>query len=229
MLKRLALNRLLFGIMLGAIATPALGAETDDGFCRNGGFPAENSNFGLAIITGKGRVYFLEDMGGCPNSDRRCRRGYYVVPGDRVITGRTNGQYVCAYFPNKGGGTAGWVDKLRLRPLAVRSNPAQSFWLGRWSQEGNPTLRITRRHGAIHIVGDAYWPGPVREKDWPPGWPHSGGIDGTLSVFGDRAHYDVDGCKVDFVLVGDMLIASDNEMCGGMNVRFDGVYRRGRA
>ena len=48
---------------------------------------------------------------------------------------------------------------------------------------------------------------------------------------GDRARYDEDSehsCKVEFSLVGDTLIASDNGLCGGANVRFDGVYRRAK-
>jgi hypothetical protein len=35
-------------------------------------------------------------------------------------------------------------------------------------------------------------------------------------------------CRVALKLVGDFLIVSDNSQCGGANVRFNGVYRRGR-
>ncbi|MCA1633634.1 MAG: hypothetical protein LC802_07935 [Acidobacteria bacterium] len=38
-----------------------------------------------------------------------------------------------------------------------------------------------------------------------------------------------DSCRVTLRLVGDYLVASDNSECGGMNVRFDGVYRRKQA
>jgi len=33
-------------------------------------------------------------------------------------------------------------------------------------------------------------------------------------------------CKATLVLLPPFLVASDNGGCGGMNVRFDGVYRR---
>lgn len=220
------MNRTLFGILLIAVATPASAAMLDDGLCRNGLFPANNDHFGLAIVNGQGRAQVLDDMNGCPKAERRCRKGYYVVPGDRVVTGRIKGSYVCAFFPNKGGGTAGWIERSRLRPLTINRNPPQSAWIGRWSSEENPIMRIMTGHRGLRITGEAYWPGPTRDDDWPPGWPHYGNIDGKLVRQSDHAHYDADGCRVDLVLVGDTLIASDNEMCGGANVRFNGVYRR---
>ena len=219
---------LLIGLVL-LVATP-LSDTVDEGDCRNGGFPSENADFGLAIIKGTGRAYLLYDMDGCPNASGQCKKSAegYVLPGDRVVTGRSKGGYVCAYFPSRGGGSAGWVDKPRLRSLAIDRTPPPSSWLGRWSDEGNPTVHIRGRRGVLHITGDMIWPGPQREKDWPPGWPRSGEIDGKLTLQGNRASYDEDDCKVEFVLVGDMLIARDNELCGGMNVRFNGVYRHGK-
>jgi len=35
-----------------------------------------------------------------------------------------------------------------------------------------------------------------------------------------------DTCTVHAQLLGDVLIVADNSECGGMNVRFNGVYRR---
>ncbi|MBC9031104.1 hypothetical protein IAG41_01740 [Sphingomonas sp. JC676] len=77
------------------------------------------------------------------------------------------------------------------------------------------------------MVGEAYWPQPEPAKDLPP--RHSGEIDGKLTLLGNRARHDQDYCKIDLALIGDILIASDNDMCGGTNVRFNGVYRRVRA
>ena len=33
-------------------------------------------------------------------------------------------------------------------------------------------------------------------------------------------------CAATFVLVGAFMIVHDNDQCGGMNVRFDGVYQK---
>jgi hypothetical protein len=35
-----------------------------------------------------------------------------------------------------------------------------------------------------------------------------------------------DICKLTLRLVGDFLVADDNGECGGVNVTFDGVYRK---
>ena len=219
---------LLFGFVVVA-AAPA-SAAADQGDCRNGGFSSENTAFGLATVKGEGRVYLLYDTEGCPSALLQCKNRGYVLPGDRLVTGRTIGDYVCAYFPNRGGGSAGWVDQSRLHPLDVNRRPPPSSWLGRWSDEGNPSLRVTDRGGILRITGQAFWPGPDRERDWPSGWPHDGEIRGQLTLNANRAHYDDGdgqyGCKIEFTLIGDTLIASDNGWCGGANVRFDGVYSR---
>jgi hypothetical protein len=213
---------LLFGLALMA-AAPAL-AATDDGRCANGGFPRENADFGLATINGLGRARLLVDITGCPKSATWCE--HYVLPGNRVVTGRTMDDYVCVYFPNRVGGSAGWVNKSRLRLSATVSSPPASSWLGRWSDEGNPSVRVTLAGAILHVDGEAFWPGPNPEKGWPIGWPHTGEIEGELTVEGNRGVYDNGECKIDFSLVGDTLIARDNSQCGGANVRFDGVYRR---
>ncbi|HEY0116443.1 MAG TPA: hypothetical protein VGB54_12055 [Allosphingosinicella sp.] len=217
----------LFAIMIGAAATPAAAQSVDDGFCRNGSFPKAQATFGFATVTGSGRLHFLEDMDGCPNAERRCRGSSYVVPGDRVVTGRSQGNYVCAYFPSRGGGTAGWVERVRLRSLRTDPAPPLSAWAGTWSDEGgNPTIRITARRGRLQGSGTAYWPGPPGSTDWPAGGVHQGAFEGELVRRGNRARHADDGCEIDFVLLGDMLLAGDNNSCGGMNVSFTGVYRR---
>src|SRR5262245_24968990 len=74
-------------------------AQDDDGFCRNGMFGEENRDFGVAVVGGKERLHFLEDMNGCPNETASCRMRSYVIAGDRLVTGREKGDYVCAYYP----------------------------------------------------------------------------------------------------------------------------------
>lgn len=218
----------VFTVMLG-LASPALSQGTDDGFCRNGGFPSENKSLGVSIVT-VGRAYLLKDMNGCPSAESQCRQRSYVVKGDEVLTGRMKGKYVCAYFPNSGGGSAGWVDMAQLKVLPIDPQPSPAAWLGWWSDNGNPTARITQKESGLHLESEAFWPGPptVRAKDWPDGWPHEGGANGPLVRSGNRAHFGDknSGCQVDFTLVGGYLLAADNGECGGANVRLDGVYQR---
>jgi hypothetical protein len=87
--------------------------------CANGTFPDEKANFGLAVINGGNRAY-LYDVDDCLNPSRceKVRAGH-VMPGERVITSRTKGNYVCIFFFSNWGST-GWVEKSRLRALAVK-------------------------------------------------------------------------------------------------------------
>lgn len=102
----------------------------DDGACRNGAFPSEQSRFALARVIDAPRLYLLGDMDGCPaKGEPACRQRSYVVNGDTVVTGRDLGHYRCAFFPNKVGGSAGWVDRSKLQALPVVV-PALQDWAG---------------------------------------------------------------------------------------------------
>lgn len=218
--------RYALAVLLFVASSPAA-AAIDDGFCRNGIFGIQNSSVGLAAITGKGRAHFLEDMDGCPNAQARCRQTSYVIPGDTVLTGRSRGRYTCVFFPNKGGGSAGWMDSARLRPLPVRRNPSLRQWVGQWSDNGDPEVRFTLRRGRLRVDGDSYWPSPNPSLEERPGGPNIGDIGEPVRVTGNRAH--APDCNVRFILLGNWLVAADPDMqCGGANVSFTGVYRRVR-
>ncbi len=96
---------------------------------------------------------------------------------------------------------------------------------GRWSNNDNPALTIIRADEGFAISGEAFWPERPGTHDYPS--VHIGVIEGPLTVFGNRARFDDGHCVVDFTLLGDMLVASGNRRCGGMNVSFSTVYSRG--
>lgn len=210
--------------LLLAMSSPGAAAISDD-FCRNGTFGVQNPSVGLAIITGKGRAYFVEDMDGCPSAERRCRQNSYVIPGNTVVTGRSKGRYVCVFFPNRGSGSAGWMEFTRLRRVPVRQNPPIREWVGQWSDLGNPEVRFYVHRGRLMVEGDSYWPSPNPSLSERPGGPNVGNIGETVRVTGNRAH--ASECNISFTLLGDLLVAADSDMqCGGANVSFTGVYRR---
>lgn len=214
-------------VLVLALSTSAT-AQPDDAdwdFCRNGLFPTEPP-FSHARVSGPGRLHFLDDMDGCPDEGARCASGPYVIEGDGVLTSKVHGAYTCAFYPSDGGGTAGWVETTRLRPLPVETEPANDAWIGKWSSDGNPEVNIRLRDGALQIGGEAYWPSPNPPIEQRPGGPNMGHIQGPLRVSGNRASYDDDYCRIDLMLVGDLLIAGDNNRCGGMNVSFSSVYKR---
>ena len=43
---------------------------------------------------------------------------------------------------------------------------------------------------------------------------------------GNHLHLEDDSCKIDLALIGKYILANDNNMCGGMNVRFWSVWKR---
>lgn len=218
--------RWLAVLLLASGATASAEPAEDWDFCRNGLFP-EEPPFAHAQVTGQGQLRFLEDMDGCLDKGATCPARGYVIPGDRVLTSKVHGAYTCAFYPGRGGGTAGWVETARLRPLPVERAPRAEAWVGQWSTEGDNGVTIHRRGEAFEIDGEAYWPSanpPIEER---PGGPNIGSIGGMLRVEGNRAEYDEgEGCQVSFTLIGELLIAGDNHQCGGMNVSFSGVYKR---
>ncbi len=210
-------------------AAPRAGAQDEGGnpanWCRNGAFTRDASEFKTARVTGrKGtRVYFSGDEEGCPGASAKCRQKAYLVPGNEVLTSRTFGDWVCAWFqPTRGSETVGWLPSERLSISEPAARPPLGAWLGAWSFYDN-SLRLSRarRAGALRVAGDATWVGVN------PGNVHVGEVSGeaapagyVLTVGGE------DDCRLTLRLVGPYLVAADNKRCGGVNVTFDGVYRR---
>lgn len=208
------------------VAVPSLvSAEDLDAMsCRNGGF-AGHETFQTAKIIGEGRAFLLDDMNGCPEAES-CRQAGspYLVSGDTVLVSRLRLDHACVYFPNKVGGSAGYVPLSRLQITGHDTVATAEKWLGKWSNYNNPAIAITRRNDGFHVTGDAFWPGRPGTHDYPS--TNIGELNGRLRIFGNRARYNDGYCIVNFFLIGDFLIASDNFQCGGMNVRFRDVMTR---
>ncbi|MDI9274585.1 hypothetical protein [Stenotrophomonas sp. PFBMAA-4] len=219
---------LLRSLLLLATLSPLAAAASDladGGSCRNGLFPSAQSGFALARVVGTQRLYLLGDMDGCPaKGEPACRQRSYVVSGDTVVTGRDLGAYRCAFYPNKVGGSAGWVDRSKLQPLPV-ATPSLQDWAGDW-KDGDNGLRISVRGGQLHVEGDAYWPSANPTPEQRPYGPNMGQVEAQATPRGSQVDFVEDSCTVHAQILGDVLVVSDDSECGGMNVRFDGVYRR---
>lgn len=205
------------------LSTAAIASEMVDPMsCRNGAFPSEQSDFALAKVVGTPRLFLLGDMDGCPaKGEPACRQRSYVISGDTVLTGRDIGRFRCAFFPNKGGGSSGWVDKTHLQPLPL-ATPKLKDWAGDW-HNGDNNLRIRARGDQLYVKGNAFWPS-ANPADWPS--THLGEIEASATPKGAAITFRDDICHMDVHWLGDVLVVSDNAECGGMNVRFNGVYQR---
>jgi hypothetical protein len=214
-----------------ALAAPALLAPllahaqlTDEDMCRNGAFPSQ-PEFRTATVgkNAQPRLYFMKDDEGCPQKGGdQCRAGGYVVPGDELLLGKTHGKWTCAWFNGKKHETVGWVDNTAL---AEQPQPTEADWAGKWTFYNVPGyLGIVRKGGGYYIHARMIHPTPASEN--------LGSMKGNLKVEGSRAIYSEGPqeyqCTANLVRAGRFLIVRDNEACGGVGVRFNGVYTRAR-
>jgi hypothetical protein len=200
--------------------------NTDDNACQDYLFPSQQE-FRLANVVGTApRVYFFNDGNGCPQKGASCQGKAYVLPGDRLLLGKTQGEWTCAWYQGTSRETVGWVRSRDLAVLAA-SDPAPADWSGEWKIYKRPgSIRIVRKGGVWQVAGQAFWGRGASTND--------GELEGELKIQGRRAHIgsvmtdDADECGAELVRIGDFLIVHDNMRCGGLNVRFDGVYTRTR-
>jgi hypothetical protein len=205
-------------------ASDASASGGDAYMCRNGLFSSDVQTLTLMRAVGKPRTYFLwdKDTAGCPSDTKSCRHSY-VLPGQEVIAGKASGDFICAFYPNQVGGSAGWVSAHALAPAGEQPSrdPPLRAWAGKWV-DGEDSIAIGASAGLLHASGSAVWHG------WGDN-VHVGEFEGGARPSGARVVFAQDTCSVTATLLGRYLIVSDNENCGGMNVRFDGVYRRASA
>ncbi|APO95938.1 hypothetical protein [Xanthomonas vesicatoria] len=214
----------LLAVSAGAHAAPS---DDDAAVCRNGMFTSSPSAFSLAKVVVP-RLY-LNDSDGCPHKgEAECRQRSYMVKGDVVVLAQRRNDYACAFYPNKVGGSAGWVAERSLQPVVSPAIPPTRAWDGNW-HDGDNTLQLTANgDGSITVNGDAYWPSANPSPEQVPGGPHIGAVTARSMPDGNRLDINEDDCTVRLQVLGDLLIVADNLQCGGANVSFGGVYRRKR-
>jgi hypothetical protein len=231
-------NAFLWLAALAAALPAAARAEAPD--CRNGIFVAEGVRYGLAKVTGDDKLFFVADAyycdSGkpkdacpvCPGADALCRQKSYLVPGNVVVTARTHEAYRCVLYRDEKNvaGSAGYVPAERLEALPS-AEPALADWAGEW-RKGDDVITLRVSGGKLRASGEAYWPSANPSPRDVPGGPHTGQMSGVAAPTGASVRFvdSEEDCEVTLTLLPPLLLARDNNSCGGMNVRFDGVYMR---
>ena len=222
--------RLILSLSFVLLTTSTKAVTTDEDMCRNGLFPSLLKDSRLAVVTGdaKSRLYFFEDMDGCPSRGAECQSKSYVVPGDELIVGKQRGDWSCVWYADKSRETVGWV---RNRQLQYEVVNAQPDWQGKWKQYAYPGyISIANKEGHYYVLGNTKWIGaPLADGSRVE---HFGELDGELKVEKNFAYSgstaldsnDEYACRAEYARLGRFLIVHDNSQCGGLNVRFDGVY-----
>lgn len=216
----------LLALMCVSVATVA--QEVEDypaNWCRNGLFASDRADFKLAKIGGNwtARIHFFKDDDDCPSYTTKCETKSYLITGDQVVVSRKYGQWICAWYqPKKGSETVGWIQADKLLMSEPPARPALANWIGLWKYD-KKSLDIRRdgKTGLLKVKGHAIWEGSRDNV-------HLGGVEAAARPEGNQLVLVEEECRVTLKLVGDYLVADDNSGCGGVNVRFNGVFRKGR-
>lgn len=190
------------------------GQERPPGWCiAYSGFGA-NPNLAEVGGTQSKTGYF-----GCLRDGSKCL-STPMQPGTPFVISFSNGDWTCGYGPGPE-----WIRSAHLRPLSFDLNPPLRAWRGTWQRgEDRVVIRLSNLPGKLSLEGKAYWHGQGDVT-------HDGRFIGQAEPDGNHLHYGEGrpsawGCVVDLTLFGDFIVADDNQRCGGMNVRFWGIWKR---
>jgi hypothetical protein len=158
-------------------------------------------------------------------------KGDEVVPGELVLGSQTVGEHRCVYAVNEQGTlSAGFVLAKQLE--RVEDPPSQPLdqLVGHWAEEGwEPSgsecvpdhFSIARTpDGRFVLEGQASWCCGCDAYD-----THFGGNAGEISSCEGEGFVNGD-CQMALRQRGPFLMVVDDGTCGGMNVRFLGIFLR---
>lgn len=223
------------------LTLPVTGAAAaDDGVCRDVLDLSQPAT--LAKVHATGRVPFIkssDDDKACPNTAASCREKAFLVEGNLVVRRQTRGDFVCAtYVGAKGVTRSGWLPAASLAETPAISIAIED-WVGNWTAWPDQSIAITSKGAKLALQGDATYGGqdPERVKHGAinvgsftlevkpegPSLSFTDGDKGVVPAF-DAEPY---ACSVRMRLLPPFLLAESNSSCGGMNVSFTGIYRRG--
>ena len=173
-------------------------------------------------------MHFRADTQNCPDNDS-CQEKAYLVDGNKILIAQNTEQWVCAWYFGKRREFVGWLPKNVIKPMPGKT-PAIHDWVGTWKPIGGINeIKITHlKNGMLSISGSALWHGGKNNYGYDI--IHTGELNGEAIPIGNKIslgnkqeQYE---CVADMQLVLDNLVVSDNGNCGGVNVRFNDVYRK---
>ncbi|WP_291428900.1 hypothetical protein [Deinococcus sp.] len=155
-------------------------------------------------------------------SDARGVAGRFSVrAGDLLLQGRSVQGRRCSYLLPIGG-LPDQVMRGFLPDTQVEALPVPADLHGTWARDANAGLTVRQGvGGALTLNGSATHAGA-------DGSVNMGNLNGPLRRQEGAwpLAYSDGGCSVRLRPVGPWLLATDNGQCGGLNVRFDGLYQR---
>ena len=185
--------------------------------------------FAVTTNSADARVWLYKRTQLClKNTPCGSRQKAYLVGGDVVFAGPPNRGFRCAYYgSSRGKIIAGFIPNENLKPLAEDDALSIDFAIGKWNYE-NDSIEI-KAAGAGHVSGEGQatyqTAETVNEGSLSAEAPLAAGQKELVFKEGD----DESSCVVNLHRRGPYLVASDNNNCGGLNVRFSGIYTKAGA
>jgi hypothetical protein len=229
---------LLFTLL---IASPSF-AQSDDlnkfvyddkdnpaNWCRNGGFASMSTSYQLGQIKEKTRFIHDNDSDnkntdGCPSEDiRQCPVKEYIAAKTSVVISKKYRDFYCVYDPSNN--SSAWVNDQRI-DIAPAKAIQTTDWIGNWSSGPN-SITIKQEKTGLHVLGGALWFGATLDNGSQV--VHTGDLefaeqpDKDKLVYRAKEKYE---CGAELIHLGSYLVVRDNASCGGVNVRFNGIYQR---
>jgi uncharacterized protein len=96
------------------------------------------------------------------------------------------------------------------------------YWKGKKDKDQASLLLVGLSDNRVYASGSAVWNGPNAVD----GQVNVGEIQGVGVLKGGKAVFDLQGCAATLVLEDKGLEVEDESGCGGLNVTFNGTYRR---
>jgi hypothetical protein len=190
---------------------------TDCRFAHNGFQTAPDQKVQIAEVSTPAAVQ-LENCGspkGCSVSP--------VATGTPIQVYREDGKWTCGYVSAHDGAGPAWIRTGMLHILPYEANPPLRAWVGTWTGgEDHVVIRAGDKPGTLHLAGNAVWNGRS-------GNAHFGDTKGSAAPVGNHLHFAENGpnsCAIDMTLMSRYILASDNGLCGSLNARFQGIWKR---
>lgn len=180
--------------------------------CAFDGFSSDPK---LAQVTAKSTTAYV----GCSTA-RDCRP-VKLSARDAVVVYSVEAGWTCGYLSQRSGAGPGWVRTEDTASVLADAHPPLDSWAGIWAN-GDGRIQIQGGKGRLVLHGNAVWHGRGDVV-------HTGSFEGEAVPAENHVHFVEDGpdsCTIDLTLIGGHLVANDNDHCGGMNVRFWGVWKR---
>lgn len=226
-------NQMMFRRAL-IVSFPAIAIALPTAAMAACGFGDINASNAQVAVVQPPKLHFVQDdalVKGCPNDGAKCQQKGYLVAGDLVLTGPTQGAYVCSGYVTAGGVEMNeWLPVAALQP-APPEQQHTSGWAGEWKMFDND-ITIKPHGKEFSLTGAALW-GHGDSVHTGEFEAVAAPVDGVISFtvgadktlpFKDGDEYD---CRVSMVRRGPYLLVRDNNQCGGVNVTFTGFYRTG--